>query len=450
MSLIPKNKLSSLIQNQLPEHFSDYTKFVRFIELYYEFLEQNEYAIDVIQNAKSYSDIDTTIDSFVQYFLKEYSADAPEGILLDKKILIKKIKSLYESKGTVDSYKLLFSMLYNEKIEVRYPYQNVLIPSSGVWIQRASLRFEIITGDMDEVSTKLFYTTVNDIVYTFGIEEYKLLRNGLYEVFIDLNKVMIPFEIDGIVYAYDTNGNVIFSASLKPTITDYTIVIKGTGFKKGQVIFISEGNATSTLIKIDEVDSNGGIIRLTFIAYGYDYNDLFTIDLKNNLSFAVKSSFFDSDFSFYEEIQISSHTGEFTNPDRYFESNYVEDPTLGINLYTADAYETNTYSVSFTPNNGATNDSDINIATIQFFVNALSKYPGGYVSYKGFLSESEVRIQDDKLYQPFAYQIQSDLDINTFYSVVKNMIHQSGSNMFNNRRISSSHDIESSIQLEVF
>jgi len=61
-----KEKLSTLVNSQLPEFIRyDYDTFVTFLEAYYEYLEQDQYAHELLQNSRSYSDIDTTIDSFV-------------------------------------------------------------------------------------------------------------------------------------------------------------------------------------------------------------------------------------------------------------------------------------------------------------------------------------------------------------------------------------------------
>jgi hypothetical protein len=59
-----KEKISTLVNSQLPEFIrSDYTTFVTFIESYYKFLEQDQGALEIVQNARSYNDIDTTTDA---------------------------------------------------------------------------------------------------------------------------------------------------------------------------------------------------------------------------------------------------------------------------------------------------------------------------------------------------------------------------------------------------
>ena len=50
-----QNKLSILIEDQLPDFIqSDYDMFVKFLKAYYEFLEQNNQAQEVLQNINKY------------------------------------------------------------------------------------------------------------------------------------------------------------------------------------------------------------------------------------------------------------------------------------------------------------------------------------------------------------------------------------------------------------
>ena len=55
-------KISDVVRRQFPEHIqSDYNKFIQFVEAYYRFLEQDQGAQEVIQNARSYNDIDLSL-----------------------------------------------------------------------------------------------------------------------------------------------------------------------------------------------------------------------------------------------------------------------------------------------------------------------------------------------------------------------------------------------------
>ena len=141
-------KISAIVSSQFPEFIQkDHKTFVEFVELYYKFLEQDQNPQETIQNLQSYGDIDKTTDGFVEYFLKNYTTLISDTALADKKILVKRIKDLYESKGTKLSFEILFRLFYNEEVDVIVPYEFVLIPSDGTFDQRHSLRVKSTTGE---------------------------------------------------------------------------------------------------------------------------------------------------------------------------------------------------------------------------------------------------------------------------------------------------------------
>ena len=61
-------------------------------------------------------------------------ADIPENMLTDKRLLLKRIKDLYTSKGSQKSYDLLFRILYNQDIDFYYPGEDILRASDGRWV----------------------------------------------------------------------------------------------------------------------------------------------------------------------------------------------------------------------------------------------------------------------------------------------------------------------------
>tara|TARA_Y100000114_G_scaffold18393_1_gene14716 strand:- start:10921 stop:12564 length:1644 start_codon:yes stop_codon:yes gene_type:complete len=154
-------KTSVLVAEQLPDFVRDEgPKLQRFIEAYYEFMEQNGGAIDGSKNLLSYQDIDTTTNSFLQFFREEIYKNIPDSALIDKRLLAKHIREMYRTKGTEKSYKFLFRALYNEDVDFTYPGDFMLRTSDGRWVQEKYLRLndinskaasslegQIVTGD---------------------------------------------------------------------------------------------------------------------------------------------------------------------------------------------------------------------------------------------------------------------------------------------------------------
>ena len=435
------DKVSQLVSSQLPEFISaEYTTFVAFVEAYYRFLEQDQSALELVQNARSYSDIDTTTSDFVKYFLTNYINDIPASVLANKRMLVKRINDIYTSKGSNLSFKNLFRVLYDAEVDVYHPYETVLRPSDGIWEQRVSLRVSRLSGSADDIQDRILRFQINNILYEEPIVRVKELTSDLYEVFLKSTSTA-PYVIDGTVTVSNGAGTVIFTGLIKPTATNYIITSPGIGFRVGQIFNINIAGAVDTLVKVLRVSSTGGIELLKIINFGYGFISNITIDLYNDLSVATRTeSFLTKTSGFRETFTIlSPHTSN--NAARYFFSDYVEEEYTGSILLTSSS------SQPVTGGTTRTTVLDPAVAIITFTIGAVAKYPGQYISSKGFVSEPEVRLQDGNLYQPFAYELESEIDINTFYDVVKKIAHPAGNKLFANRVITKTIDTTTTINV---
>lgn len=438
-----KQKVSAIVSSQLPEFVrSDYTTFVDFLEAYYRFLEQDQKAQELIQNGSSYRDIDTTADSFVQYFLKTYVKQFPESALVNKRLLVKKIYDLYESKGTDLSFKLLFRILFDESVQLNYPYENVLRASDGRWEQRFSIRIQTVTGNASDLDNRILSYTYNGLVYETPIVTTKFITSTLTEVFLN-PKFLSPAYVLGDAVSVSDSSGVIFTGIIKPTTVRYSVLTAGSGFKVGQIYNISYTTGVNTLVKISGVNSTGGITKLKFINYGHSWPEAFstfTVDLDPAKNVSQYSQILTSSTGgFSESGSIVSFDP--TSPNRYFDTDYTTD------FYTyTDILRTFGDSQLVTP--AAPEEEADNLATILFELGALGTYPGYFATTNGFLSEPDIRLQNNLLYQPFAYQTSTNIDIEEFYDVVKALVHPAGQNLFNNRSLTTSIDVSDSVILE--
>jgi hypothetical protein len=141
-----KNSLAYLIANQVPDYIrAEFPQFVLFLEKYYEFLDQDGEANNVLLNASSFSDINNTLDAFVPSFREQYLQMFPKDSLITDKRLIKFIREFYEAKGSEESILFIFRTFFNEHVDIIYPSKFVLKASDGVWINREKMR--ITTDD---------------------------------------------------------------------------------------------------------------------------------------------------------------------------------------------------------------------------------------------------------------------------------------------------------------
>ena len=268
-----KEKLSPLIVSQLPEFIqNDYETFVTFLEAYYEFLEQDQGSQELLQNIRSYNDIDRSIDQFIEYFFKQYCNDVPRNALFDNKTLIKNIKDLYNYKGSEKSYRLLFKILFDKDMEISYPSSQVLRTSDGKWKQKTSIFVLITVGNRDlVVGNNVTITSINtNSQYSLYVESSRDcitstgIRNDVFEYFID-NSKNIPINV-GDVIEFNNFRGVVVETPVKVTISS-----PGAGFKVGDILPLTSGTGTATKLKVTKVTSSGGIKNVQFISYGIGY-----------------------------------------------------------------------------------------------------------------------------------------------------------------------------------
>jgi len=137
------NTVSLLVRSQLPEFIrSDYDTFVSFVAAYYEWMDQTGNAIDLSKNIPVYMDLDTTLDDFTEYFMKQFVPLFPPDRLSNPTFFIQHAKEFYRSRGTAKAVKLFFRLLYGQDIEIFYPKVSVLRASSSGWTEIPSLRLD--------------------------------------------------------------------------------------------------------------------------------------------------------------------------------------------------------------------------------------------------------------------------------------------------------------------
>ena len=440
-----KEKLSTLVPSQLPEFVqSDFTTFVAFLEAYYEFLEQDQGAQELLQNARSYNDIDRTIDSFVEYFIKQYCNDIPREVLYNKKALVKNIQDLYNNKGNEKSYELLFKILYNKDVEIFYPSTQILKPSDGKWVQKTSFFMRTIYGDGSSLLEKNLYIKSSSSKFPIFISNRKKALTSvgesliIHEYFFD-NKNNIPIGIGDIIETSSFKGEVVGSPS------SFYITNPGTGFKVGDILPLKSGLGVGSKLKVTKVNSTGGILNLQFVSFGIGYSG----DFYNYFSSTeVNSSKTIFDFSggvasvrdnlngFIEQGTIT--TSSYANPG-FFAEDYQG--TLLREFFT------NTSTLGLSGEDFSTvTGSEGSEADAAIYVSIGSKllYAGYYENSNGFLSDN-IYIEDGTFYQPFSYVLKIDERLTKYKKAILDILHPAGTKLFGELTLSPNIDLSTTI-----
>jgi len=201
-------KTSLLIPFQLPEFIRenpDYSKFVTFLQAYYQWLEQNGGVLDYSKNLLNYDDIDQTTLQFQQYFVNDFLAYFPPNVLADKTKAIKVAKQLYQNKGTPASYQFLFRVLYNSDIDFFYTKDVVLKASAGKWYVPRSLKLATSDPNFLKIQNLRVFGNISKSIATVDTAVYDGLKT---EVFI--SNIERLFQSGETVTVVDNNNQPLY------------------------------------------------------------------------------------------------------------------------------------------------------------------------------------------------------------------------------------------------
>jgi len=450
--MITRPKVSSIVASQLPEFIrDDYQTFVDFLKAYYEFLESTQ------QDPISLRDLDTTLDTFITYFKSELATSLPYSTV-DERFLLSKIKDLYLAKGSEASFRLLFRILFNKTIELDYPATQMLRASDGKWNQDVSVFVNILVGKPEDIvgklvdvvtQTKIIRVLIDRRQYV-EVEVDRAIRisNNLYELILDRRFFGTISVGDTLRYIDPATNQLVFNAQILPTTSNLIVEKPGSGFKVGDLYNINNYNGYGTIMKVSAVDANGGIALGQFIKYGTGYTTDFTTTISAtsgqdvagtagtiiqrvdtflapanktvNLTiteslngFAESGSLNTADYNLESSAEIAADIASYgVQKGNFFDGAYAGITLREFGITNIDSQVTTT-----------------DPAIIKVTLGPLAKYPGYYVNNDGFLDDA-VFIQDSKYYQAFSYVIKIDQALDSYKTIVKNLIHPAGTQVF--------------------
>lgn len=284
------SKISNLVSTQVPFFVrNDHQLFVKFLEYYYEYLEQNDKVIGRLKNLKNYKDIDRTTDEFSEYIYNEFMKLMPKDMASDRSLILKNIKDFYRARGTEKSIKFLLRAVFGnvaENITFYYPKLNVLKASDGKWFIEKSLRLEgvkidgVMTDDIlapiKFINTKITGNTSGATALVERVEKY--YEGGTLIQELKVSNQLRDFSAGEAIWAnYDESGqtHLIQANTFSGVLNTVTIINPGTGYSIGDEVIIESETGSGGSIIITDV-SEGGIsaISIVEIGAGFKKNDI--------------------------------------------------------------------------------------------------------------------------------------------------------------------------------
>ena len=234
-----------------------------------------------IQQLLDYPDPDKTIQSFLTKFRNAFLQSIPDslGTGVDKRKLIKNIKSLYRAKGTKRASEIFFKLLFNENAEIRFPKENILRASDGKWDTQKVLRCsEVGLSDAANLVGQTI-TQANDpgdgsINEATAIVEnvFKFAIGGetVVELILGDDTVSGTFVAGQNITGTDnTDEDVLVTCTIEGIITTKTITNDGAFYNEADTVAIT-GGGNDAIINVDAVGS-GSITEVVVDSGGTGY-----------------------------------------------------------------------------------------------------------------------------------------------------------------------------------
>jgi len=212
--------------------------------------------VQTIQQLLNFRDPDKVISNFLTKFRNEFLNTLPENLnsSVDKRKLIKNIKSLYRSKGTSRGHEIFFKLLFNEDSETIYPRENILRASDGKWDSKKILRAIAIIGNTgDLVGRTITGETSGATAIVENVFRFQIGANEVSEFILNADTISGTFQTSEVLRGTATDEDDIF---IKATITGIpftrSIINDGTLYTQGEDITVT-GGGQGAIVQVDAV-----------------------------------------------------------------------------------------------------------------------------------------------------------------------------------------------------
>ena len=223
----------------------------------------NSYRPNPVQNIQqltNFRDPDKAISDFLTKFRDEFLKTIPENLAigLNKRNLIKNIKSMYRLKGTQKGHELFFRILFNEISETFYPRTQMLRVSDGQWDTQKVLRAIANTGNtINLVGRTITGQTSGASAVVESVRKFILGNQEISEFIINNSTFVGTFTIGEEIRGTASDLDDYF---IKADITGIpgtkTITNDGSLYTQADQITITGGGAGASLT-INDVGTGG-------------------------------------------------------------------------------------------------------------------------------------------------------------------------------------------------
>jgi len=236
----------------------------------------NNYKPNPVQNIQdllNFRDPDKVISNFLTKFRNEFLNTLPETLSngVDKRKLIKNIKSLYRAKGTNKGHELFFRLLFGLQSETIYPRENILRASDGKWDTRKILRAIGTTGNtLDLIGRTIEGETSEATAVVENVFKFQIGANEVTEFVLNEDTISGTFQISEVVRGTETDDEDIFIKAVITGIPSSPSITNGGSLYNQTDSITITGGGQSAIIQVDAI-GRGGIEEIIIDSSGSGY-----------------------------------------------------------------------------------------------------------------------------------------------------------------------------------
>ncbi len=229
--------------------------------------------VNNIQDLLNFRDPDKAISNFLTKFRNEFLNTLPEVLdtNIDKRKLIKNIKSVYRAKGTQRGHEVFFRFLFNLDSETFYPREQMLRVSDGQFDTKKVLRAIATVGDTSNlIGRTITGQTSGATAVIENVFKFQIGANEITEFIVNQESISGTFVTSEEVRGTETDETDTFIKATVTGIPDIVSITNDGGLLTPDDAITLTGGGTGAIIQVDNVGS-GGITELLIDDAGSGY-----------------------------------------------------------------------------------------------------------------------------------------------------------------------------------
>ena len=296
--------------------------------------------VEHIQDLLNFRDPDKAISNFLTKFRNEFLNTLPETLnsSVDKRKLIKNIKSLYKAKGTSRGHEVFFKLLFGLESEIFYPREQVLRVSDGKWDTQKVLRAIGTAGDTSDLIGRTITGETSDATAIVeNVFKFQIGANEVSEFILNEDSILGTFSTSEVIRGTASDDDDVYiKANVTGIPSTTSITNDGSLYNVADTITVT-GGGQGAIIQIDAV-GRGGITEFVIDDAGTGYsigdNLIFTNTNTGGGSASAKVSIVNGGFTQEESTStVDDHIvleDATTSGDGYTGNKIVQESGTGV------------------------------------------------------------------------------------------------------------------------